>query len=227
MSETIRIVLVDDHPLFRDGVASTLTREADFEIVGQGETAEDAIALAHDELPDVMLIDISMPGGGIEAARAIASSCPVVKLVMLTVSENEDDVVKALRAGAQGYILKGISGPELVRIVRSVQSGESYLVPDLAVKLLTDFKADSAGPEPQVNPLTQLTAREEQILELVAEALSNKEIGLRLDLSERTVKHYMSNILQKLHVRNRVEAALLAHEITLKPDGGKADGGGG
>ena len=216
MTEQIRIVLVDDHPLFRDGVASTLTREDGIEVIAQGENASEAISLAREMLPDVMLIDISMPGGGIKAVQDIASSCPVIKLIMLTVSEDEDDVVNALRAGAQGYILKGVSGPELVRIVRSVNDGESYLMPDLAVKVLTDFRNDNQLLNQDENPLTQLTAREEQILQLVAQALSNKEIGLKLDITERTVKHYMSNILQKLHARNRVEAALLAHEIIVK-----------
>ena len=215
MSDKIRVVLVDDHPLFRDGVVSTLNREADFEVVGQGKNADEAVHLAHDQLPDIMLVDISMPGSGIEAVRAIASACPVVKLVMLTVSENEDDVVNALQAGAQGYIVKGISGPELIRIVRSVADGETYLTPGLAVKVLTDLRKDTPRNTEEENPLTLLTAREEQILELVAQAMSNKEIGKELDLSERTVKHYMTNILHKLHVRNRVEAALMAHKITL------------
>ncbi len=215
MPEKIRIVLIDDHPLFRDGVVSTLDRSDDFEVVGQGENAAEAVRLAHELLPDIMLVDISMPGSGIEAVKAIASSCPVIKLVMLTVSENEDDVVSALQAGAQGYILKGISGPELLRIVKSVVEGESYLMPSLAVKVLTDLRKDSPADAEAEDLLTLLTAREEQILELVARAMSNKEIGLELNVTERTVKHYMTNILQKLHVRNRVEAALLAHKITL------------
>ncbi len=215
MTDKIRIALVDDHPLFRDGVASTLRRDGGFEVVGQGSNADEAVQIAHDLLPDIMLVDISMPGGGIEAVRAIASACPVVKLVMLTVSENEDDVINALQAGAAGYILKGVSGPELLRIARSVVDGETYLMPGLAVKLLTDLRKDTAEPAEHGNPLTLLTAREEQILELVAQAMSNKEIGLQLGLTERTVKHYMTNILQKLHAKNRVEAALLAHRITL------------
>ena len=215
MSDKIRIALVDDHPLFRDGVASTLKRDAGFELVGQGNNADEAVSIAHEQLPDIMLVDISMPGGGIEAVRAIACACPVVKLVMLTVSENEDDVINALQAGAAGYILKGISGPELLRIARSVAGGETYLMPGLAVKVLTDLRKDTSSLPEHEDPRALLTAREEQILELVARAMSNKEIGQQLELTERTVKHYMSNILQKLHAKNRVEAALLAHEITL------------
>lgn len=215
MTDKIRVALVDDHPLFRDGVASTLDREADFEVVAQGKDADDAVQIARNLLPDIMLVDISMPGGGIEAVREIAASCPVIKIVMLTVSENEDDVVDSLQAGAQGYILKGISGPELLRIVRSVENGEPYLTPSLAVRVLADLRNDTVRSDKKKNRRADLSAREEQILELVAQALSNKEIGQKLTLSEKTVKHYMTNILQKLHVRNRVEAALLAHKITL------------
>lgn len=215
MTDKIRVALVDDHPLFRDGVANTLDREADFEVVAQGQDADDAVRIARNLLPDIMLVDISMPGGGIEAVREIASSCPVIKIIMLTVSENEDDVVDSLQAGAQGYILKGVSGPELLRIVRSVEHGESYLTPSLAVRVLADLRSDTFRGDEKKNLRADLSAREEQILELVAQALSNKEIGQKLTLSEKTVKHYMTNILQKLHVRNRVEAALLAHKITL------------
>ena len=215
MSDIVRVALIDDHPLFRDGVANTLDREADFEVVAQGKDASQAVNIAHDLLPDVMLVDISMPGGGIEAVREIASSCPVVKIIMLTVSEDEDDVVDSLKAGAQGYILKGVSGPALLRIVRSVVNGESYLTPSLAVRVLTDLRNDPLHEDAKENARAHLSAREEQILELVAQALSNKEIGEKLSLSEKTVKNYMTNILQKLQVRNRVEAALLAHQITL------------
>jgi two-component system nitrate/nitrite response regulator NarL len=212
MPDSIRIVLVDDHPLFREGVARTLGTEADFEVVGQGVGADDAIQLTRDILPDVVLLDISMPGGGIEAARQIAIACPVVKIVMLTVSEHDDDVVAALQAGARGYILKGVSGPELVRIIRAVEQGESYVSPDLAARLLVEIRRTDATHRDAYDPLSALTAREEQVLKLLSRGLSNKEIGRELDLQEKTVKHYMTNILQKLQVRNRVEAALMARE---------------
>jgi two-component system nitrate/nitrite response regulator NarL len=152
-----------------------------------------------------------MPGGSIEAARQISVSCPVVKIVMLTVSEHDDDVLSALQVGARGYILKGIGGDELISIVRSVKRGESYVSPDLAARLLVEARSgNSHGAAP--DPIDGLTAREEQILKLVSRGLSNKEIGRDLDLQEKTVKHYMTNILQKLQVRNRVEAALLARD---------------
>lgn len=211
MPETIRIVLVDDHPLFREGVAATLAGEPNIEVVGQGVSADEAVRLVKDLLPDIVLLDISMPGGGIEAARQIAMSCPVVKIVMLTVSEHDDTVTAALQAGARGYILKGVGGEELVDIVQSVDRGESYVAPDLAARLLVDMQSSST-PDAATDPVSTLTMREEQILKLVSRGLSNKEVGRDLDLQEKTVKHYMTNILQKLHVRNRVEAALLAHD---------------
>jgi DNA-binding NarL/FixJ family response regulator len=212
MTETFQVVIVDDHPLFREGVVSTLRAEPDIEVVGQGETAEDAFRLGTELLPDILLLDISIPGGGLNAIPRIAAACPVTKIVMLTVSEEEDDVVAALKAGARGYIVKGVSARELVRILRSIDSGEAYVTPALAASLLAVMSA-SRGGERGENPLHDLTERERQILELVAAGQSNKEIGQRLFLSEKTVKHYMTNILQKLHVRNRVEAALVAHKV--------------
>lgn len=210
MPDKIRIALVDDHPLLREGVGNTLAAEADFEVAGQGANADDALRLASELLPDLILLDVSMEGGGINAARSIAAACPIVKIVMLTVSEDEEDVLAALKAGARGYVLKGVSGPQLVSIVRAVHAGEPYVSPALAASLLTEMREDSRKANPSQDPLSGLTPRERQILEQVAMGRSNKEIADELYLAEKTVKHYMTNILQKLHVRNRVEAALLA-----------------
>jgi DNA-binding NarL/FixJ family response regulator len=209
MSEKTQIVVVDDHPLLRQGVAHTLGAEPDFEVVGQGATADDAIRLACELLPEVILLDIDMPGGGLEAARTIAAACPVTKVVMLTVSEREDDVAEAFRAGARGYILKGVSARELVSILRAVAAGEGYVTPTLAAGLLADLTETRPGAGP-TNPLDALTQREREILERVAAGSSNKEVAQELYLSEKTVKHYMTTILQKLQVRNRVEAAIMA-----------------
>lgn len=219
MTDGIRVVIVDDHPLFREGVATTLASSADIEVVAQGASADDAVRLANDLLPDVILLDISMPGSGINAAASIAASCPVVKIVMLTVSEHEEDVIRSLKAGARGYILKGVTARELVNTVRAVHAGESYVTPRLAASLLVDLKGASDAAEPSSSPLDELTARERQILELVATGRSNKEVARELDLAEKTVKHYMTNILEKLQVRNRVEAALLAQKIEAGRDG--------
>lgn len=212
MTGKIRIAIVDDHPLFREGVAHTLQLEKDMEIVGQGATSEDALHLAKELLPDIVLLDIAMPGGGINACQAISAACPVTKIVMLTVMEGEDDVMAALKAGARAYVLKGVSAHELANILRSVYSGEVYVTPTLAASLLVEMAGTQPESQFSISPLAELTERERQILELVAAGCSNKEIGQQLYLSEKTVKHYMTNILQKLQVRNRVQAALLAHK---------------
>jgi two-component system nitrate/nitrite response regulator NarL len=206
------MVIVDDHPLLREGVAHTLRAESDIELVGEGETADDAIRLARDLLPDIMLLDITMPGGGLTAVETIALTCPVTKIVMLTVSEEEDDVLAALKAGAKAYILKGIAARELVSILRAVYAGEVWVTPKLAASLLTDITRGAAKAGSEERPLDGLTEREYGILTLVAAGLSNKEIGQQLYLTEKTIKHYMTNILQKLHVRNRLEAALLVQK---------------
>jgi DNA-binding NarL/FixJ family response regulator len=209
MTDALQIAIIDDHPLFREGVAHTLGSQPGIEIVGEGESAADAIRIAGERLPDVMLLDVSMPGGGLNAVRQIARDYPVIKLVMLTVSEEEEDVTAALRAGARAYVLKGVAARELVRILRAVASGEVYVTPSLAATVLLELTGGSSRRQ-QANPLDELTERERQIIELVAGGDSNKEIAAQLHLSEETVKHHMTNILQKLQVRNRVEAALLA-----------------
>jgi len=205
----VRVVLADDHPLFREGVANTLADLGDFEVVGQGASATDAVNLVQNLLPDLVLLDISMPGSGIEAARRINLTCPVVKIVMLTVSEQDDDVMAALKAGARGYVLKGVGGEELVRVLHAIYNGDSYVSPSLAARLLAEMQPSGSAHEQDPS---DLTAREEQILRLVARGLSNREVGQELQLQEKTVKHYMTNILQKLQVRNRVEATLVARE---------------
>jgi two-component system nitrate/nitrite response regulator NarL len=211
----ISVVIVDDHPLFREGVAHTLASSPDFDVVGQGETAEQAQRLACELLPDLLMLDINIPGGGIKAAQGITDACPVIKIVMLTVSEAEEDVLAAFKAGARAYVLKGVPARELMEILRTVQRGDPYVTPTLAASLLVDMSRAAARPAASqppapTHPLDELSEREQQILELVAGGASNKEIGLELHLSEKTIKHHMTNILQKLQVRNRVEAALLA-----------------
>ena len=209
MNDVLHVAIVDDHPLFREGVAHTLGAQPGIQVVGEGESASDAVRIATEQLPDIILLDVSMPGGGLNAVRQIAHAVPVVKIVMLTVSEEEEDVTAALRAGARAYVLKGVAARELVRILRDVAAGEVYVTPSLAANLLFEMTSASANRSAGT-PLDELTDRERQILELVAGGDSNKEIAAQLYLSEKTVKHHMTNILQKLQVRNRVEAALLA-----------------
>ena len=203
MSELIRVAVADDHPMFRAGVVMSLREEEGITIVGEAGDATAALSLAQSELPDVMVLDINMPGGGLEAARRIAVACPATRIVMLTVSEDEDDLLAAMKSGASGYVLKGAGGGELAAVIRSVHAGEVYVAPALAWGMLREMRT------PRTSPYDELTEREREVLELVAEGLSNQEVADRLGLAEKTIKHYMTNILGKLHVRSRVEAALL------------------
>jgi two-component system, NarL family, nitrate/nitrite response regulator NarL len=221
MTDRMHVVIVDDHPLFRQGVAQTLRGAPEIEIVGEGGSADEAVRLATELLPDILLLDIDIPGSGLAAAQAVALRSPVTKIVMLTVSENEENLLAALRAGVRAYVLKGVSGRELTNILRGVWAGEVYITPALAASLLLEMTGAARGVRAPANPLDELTDRERQILELVASGASNKEIALELHLSEKTVKHHMTNILQKLQVRNRVEAALMAQRGgTLRPSKG-------
>jgi two-component system, NarL family, nitrate/nitrite response regulator NarL len=207
----IRIAVIDDHPLLREGVMHTFKREADMDVVGSGSSAQDAINLAMEFSPDVIVLDMNMPGDGITAVEAIAAVRPGTRTLMLTVVADEQKVCEAMQKGASGYILKGVGGAELVHTVRCVYNGESYVSPSLAAKLLSGARPELAKAiKVERNRFSDLTGREEQILTHVARGLSNKEIGNTLGLSEKTIKHYLTNVLQKLHVRNRVEAALLA-----------------
>jgi len=204
MSDLVTVAIIDDHPLMREGVAHTLTQSGKFSVIATGGKGADAIRIAQDFLPEIMLLDINMPGGGIEAARLISVQCPVVKMVMLTISENQEHVCDAMEAGARGYILKGVSAGELIGTLMSIHEGQSYVTPQLAARLLRQ----PARTTPATSKLDDLTERETQILDNVAKGLTNKEIARSLSLSEKTVKHYMTNVMQKLQVRNRLEAVL-------------------
>lgn len=212
-SDRLHVVIVDDHALFREGLASILDAEADIEVVGQGGSAAQAVQLARDLLPEIILLDIDMPGGGLEAARVISNDFPVTSIVILTASEQDDHLLSALKIGARAFILKGVAARELLRVLRAVAAGESYVPPALAASLLLELhEPGKHSPKQAGNPIDDLTGREREILESLAGGLSNKEIGEKLFLSEKTVKHYMTNIMHKLQVRNRVEAALLAQK---------------
>jgi two-component system nitrate/nitrite response regulator NarL len=208
----IRIAIIDDHPLFREGVTRSLSEIGGFEMVGEGATAQDAERIASTVRPDILLLDISMPGDGLASVINILASHPAQKIVMLTVSEANADVTKALNAGARGYVLKGVGSRALADILRNVAAGESYLSPMLSARLLSDVQ--SLQPANGIaDRLRQLTERQTEILRLVAEGLSNKEVALRLELQEKTVKHHMTGVLSKLNVRNRTEAALMMREL--------------
>jgi len=204
MSDRISIIVVDDHPLFREGVVTTLMESGYFDVVAQAGSKDEAIVQAQKHLPDLMLVDVSMPGGGIETAHEISTLAPVVKVIMLTVSEQEHDVQAALKA-------QGVASDELITVLRDIHNGDSYISPNLAVNLLmrsTEETNKKDSPED-----FDLNDRERQILEKLASGMSNKEIADDIFLSEKTVKHYMTNIMHKLHVSNRVQAAIKAYEM--------------
>jgi len=205
-----RIVVIDDHPLFRAGVIHVLQSAPEFEVVGEGSSLEEALTIVARASPDVVLLDIGIKGGGIAAASALSQSCPSAKIVMLTISENEEDVSGAMQAGAKGYLIKGISSTELVRVIASVQKGELYVMPELAARLLRRSQSAKSNILGGAADLSGLTYREHQIVRQLARGLTNKEIARQLNVSEKTVKHHMTNIMQKLQVRNRVEVALVA-----------------
>jgi DNA-binding NarL/FixJ family response regulator len=212
MTERIRIVLADDHPIYRDGLARVMADEPDLEIVGQAGDGAQAFEVVSRLLPDVVLLDVSMPkGGGLGALTQIMTLPKPPRVAMLTASEADDDLMQAMRLGAMGYILKGVGATELVDLVRDLHAGRSYVSPGLAGRLLVAMRRrETAAAQP--NPLDELSKREEEILKLVSQGKSNREVGEALELQEKTVKHYMTSILEKLHVRNRVEAAMLARQ---------------
>ena len=203
---SLRVLVVDDHPLFRQGVVHSLTLDPAFRVVGETASGEEALALAQALLPDAVLLDISMPGwNGITTAGRIAMACPATAIVMLTMSEDKDKLLAALKAGARGYVLKGVSGKELAGVLRAAVAGEVYVSPTIAAEMLVSLTQRKAP-----DPLQELTERERSILSLIGAGKTNREIGDALFLSEKTIKHHVTNILQKLQVRSRVEAALLA-----------------
>jgi DNA-binding NarL/FixJ family response regulator len=212
VTAAIRLAVIDDHPLFREGVGRILA-DLGFHVVAEGGSAGDAIGIADEEQSDIMLMDISMPGGGLIAIEEILRRHPQQKVVMLTVSELTDDVTQALNAGAKGYVLKGVDPKELADVLRVVASGGTYVSPTLSARVVSDLSARNVAAARR-RPIDELTERERQVLDLVASGLSNKRIALRLDTHEKTVKHYMTRILAKLHMSNRTEAAVAFREAT-------------
>lgn len=206
-SRAVRVVVVDDHPLFRAGVTQSLGLDPAIEVVDEGGSGAEAIELAQRHAPDVVLLDISMPGNGIDAAAAISGISDPPRILMLTVSGDGQDIMRAVDAGAAGYVLKGAGATDLIAAVKSVAAGESFLSPNLSFNLLATLRAGGVK-----RTLAALSPREQRILRLVAQGLSNREVGERLEVQEKTVKYHMTNILKKLKVRNRVEAAMLVRD---------------
>ncbi len=212
--EALRILVAEDHPLFRKGVISLLKSVEGFEVVGEAATGEEAVARAAELQPDVVLMDLQMPGvGGIEATRKIALESPSVRVLVVTLFEDDDSVFMALRAGARGYILKDADEEELVRAIRAVGRGEAIFSPNVAERVLAYFAAPRPAALPQVFPT--LTEREREILNLIARGHPNPSIARELSLSSKTVGNYVSNIFTKLQVADRAQAIVRAREAGL------------
>jgi two-component system, NarL family, nitrate/nitrite response regulator NarL len=211
MRKAIRIAVVDDHPMVRRGVIDTVADERDIDVVGEGATADEAVKLCEELRPDLLVLDVTLPGNGLEALSRITADCPQTVVVMMSIREDLTTVRSALRAGAHAYVSKGIGGNELVATFRRVMAGERFISPDLAVRLLTE-------PETLVNanalshPEPTLTKREAELFELLSQGLNNLAIATKLGLSENTIKHYLTQLFRKLGVRNRTEAAIAARD---------------
>jgi DNA-binding NarL/FixJ family response regulator len=215
MTNQIRVAIVDDHPLFREGVARLLARTPGIEIVADGSTARDAINIAGQVVPDILLLDLRLPDNGTVAASTIAREHPRVRIIILTASDCDSDVAAMLQLGVHGYLLKGCTGQEIVRALERVAVGEFYVTPSLAARLLTEM---STAGQKAADSSEELSGREEIILGQVSKGLTNKEIARALNLREKTVKHYMTNIMQKLGVRNRLEAVLMGQKRQGAPE---------
>ncbi len=204
--EKARLMLVDDHALFRSGLAALLSSQDEMEVVAQADNGLDAVKLAEEVMPDLILMDINMPGSdGLEATRIIKDRMPYVKIVMLTASDENDLLFEAVKAGAQGYLLKHLDPEQFLAELSAQVRGEASISGDVAIKIIRAFSAHDVERQQ-----TQLTARELEVLKLVGEGFSNRDIASRLFISENTVKNHLRNILQKLHFENRVQAAAYA-----------------
>ncbi|CAA9305390.1 MAG: Two-component transcriptional response regulator, LuxR family [uncultured Chloroflexi bacterium] len=216
-----RVLLADDHTLFRKGLRTLLERMEGVEVVGEASSGEEAVERARELVPDVILMDVKMPGmSGIEAARRVVAENPHIGVVLVTMFDDAESVFAGMRAGARGYVLKEAEPEELRRAIDAAARGEVMLAPKIAEKLLRQFEPARERGQPDV-PYEELTQREREVLQLAAGGLSNKEIGVRLVISEKTVKNHTANIFSKLQVNDRTQAVLLALRrglVTLPPE---------
>jgi DNA-binding NarL/FixJ family response regulator len=210
--DAIRVIVADDHALFRRGLEMVLESEPDIEVVAEANDGNEVIALSEQHMPDLVLMDVRMPGrSGIEATQSIKDAVPHTKILMLTISDEEEDLYDAIKAGANGYLLKEISIEEVAGAIRSVHMGQSLISPSMASKLLNEFAAMARkDEEKQQMPAPRLTEREMEVLTLVAQGLNNRDIAKQLFISENTVKNHVRNILEKLHLHSRMEAVVYA-----------------
>jgi two-component system NarL family response regulator len=210
--DNIRVLIADDHAVFRRGLDMVLASEPDITVIAEADDGGRAVELAVELAPDLVLMDVRMPGlSGIDATRAIKEQLPEAKIVMLTISDEEDDLYEAIKAGANGYLLKEISIDEVADAVRSVHAGQSMLSPPMATKLLAEFAAMAQkDKQEQERSAPRLTKREMEVLTYVAKGLNNRDIARELFISENTVKNHVRNILEKLHLHSRMEAVVYA-----------------
>lgn len=208
--DVIRILLVDDHVLFRKGIASLISPRKDMKIVGEASNGLEAVKVAKETVPDVILMDIHMPHcNGLEAVKIIKKEMPQVEVVMLTVSDNDEDLFQAIKNGAKGYLLKILEPQQLYEMLDKIRQGEAPLSGTMAARILQEFRQPLAS-EIKRGPADELTFREIEVLEEVVKGASNKEIADILNITENTVKIHLRNILEKLHVQNRIQAAVQA-----------------
>jgi DNA-binding NarL/FixJ family response regulator len=213
--EKIRVLIADDHPLFRKGVQAALSTDARLEIVGEATSGQDAIAMATSLQPDVILMDIQLGGiNGIEATRQILRTSPHIQILALTMLSNEDTLFAAMQAGMRGYLLKGADQEEMTRAIQSVSNGEAIFSPTIANHVLQYFS--HAKPQFAADLFPELTSREREILQLIAQGQNNTQIADRLDLASKTVRNHVSNIFNKLQVADRAQAIIRAREAGLK-----------
>ncbi len=210
--ERIRAVIADDHGLFRRGLRLVLEEETDIEVVGEAGDGQEVVKVATETVPDVVVMDVRMPVlSGIEATTQIKNELPATKILMLTISDEEDDLYEAIKAGASGYLLKEISIDEIGTAVHAIHSGQSLISPSMASKLLNEFASMvKKEEEKRAVPAPRLTPREMEVLQHVAQGMNNREIAKRLFISENTVKNHVRNILEKLHLHSRMEAVVYA-----------------
>ena len=210
----IRIIIADDHTLLRDGLRALFASVSDIEVAGEAENGADVITKADQLQPDVILMDIQMPGiNGIQATRQIVKKHPDIGVIVVTMYKDDDSVFAAMRAGARGYILKGADQEEMLRAIRAVARGEALFGPEIATRLVNFFATPQADLSPQAFP--ELTSREHEVLELIAKGLNNQAIADRLSISEKTVRNHISNIFNKLQVADRAQAIVKAREAGM------------
>ncbi len=209
--EPMRVLLVDDHVLFRKGLASLIDPLEDMEVVGEAGDGREALERARELMPDLILMDIQMPGwDGLKATRLIKEEMPYVKIVMLTVSDDDKDLFEAIKSGAEGYLLKDIEPEELFELLRGVHRGEAPVSGLTAARILDEFTRLAQEGDRYPSAGESLTPREKEVLQLVAQGATNKEIASQLFITENTAKNHLRNILEKLHVQNRIQAAVYA-----------------